>query len=72
MRGERAMNYQLEQLIPIVAELANKYTGKQSSSITYERAEMLMEAVLYCIQECFDKRQNTIIEKGNMPTKLLY
>ncbi len=37
--------------MPIVAELADKYTGKESTSITYEKARQLMEAVLYCIHE---------------------
>lgn len=45
------MNIELEELIPVVAKLADKYTGKESTSITYERAGRLMEAVLYCIRE---------------------
>lgn len=43
--------YELEELVPIVAELASKYTGCEHSSITYEKAQDLMEAVLYCIHE---------------------
>ena len=43
------MNYEMEELLPVVAELANKYTGSESTSVTYEKAEQLMEAVLYCI-----------------------
>ena len=38
------MGYQPEELIPIVAELAAAYTGYEHSSVTYETAEMLMEA----------------------------
>ncbi|WP_051835007.1 DUF6179 domain-containing protein [Lacrimispora celerecrescens] len=45
------MSFETEELLPIVAELADKYTGKESSSITYEKARQLMEAVLYCIHE---------------------
>lgn len=45
------MNYNMEELLPLVGELANKYTSKQSSSITYEKAQQFMEAVLYCIGE---------------------
>lgn len=45
------MEYQLEELLPLTAWLADKYTSKESSSVTYETAQMLMEAVLYCIQE---------------------
>lgn len=43
--------YSIEELIPIVAELTNKYTSFESTSIPYEKAQQLMGAVLYCIQE---------------------
>lgn len=43
--------------MPIVSELAWKYTGCDHSSVTYEKAQMLMEAVLYCINE--DGRQES-------------
>ncbi len=43
--------YSLEELLPIVARLSEKYTSFQSTSITYEKAEQLMGAVLYCIRE---------------------
>ena len=43
--------YELEELIPIVTYLAEKFTRKESSSITYEKARQLMEAVEYCIKE---------------------
>lgn len=45
------VRYQPEELIPMVAELAEAYTGNESTSITYERAQQLMEAVIYCIRE---------------------
>lgn len=45
------MNYEMQELIPIVAELTELYTSKESSSITYEKANQLMEAVLFCIRE---------------------
>ena len=44
-------NYSLEELLPIVYELTQKYTCKESSSISYEKANQLMEAVLFCINE---------------------
>lgn len=52
------MEYTLEELIPVVAKLSRKYTSGESTSVTYERANSLMEAVLYCIGEC---------ECGNTP-----
>ena len=45
------MNYELEELVPIVAKLAEGYTSKESTSITYDRAQQFMEAVLYSIHE---------------------
>ena len=42
-------NFTMEELLPVVAELTRKYTHGESSSITYEKAQQLMEAILYCI-----------------------
>ncbi|SDX43252.1 DUF6179 domain-containing protein [Eubacterium barkeri] len=39
-----------ESLIPIVSSLANRYTKGRSTSLSYEMANQLMEAVLYCIK----------------------
>lgn len=44
-----ADRYTMEELLPIVGKLAEEYTSKESSSVTYERARQFMEAVLYCI-----------------------
>lgn len=40
----------LKELLPVVAWLSRKYTGGISTSVTYEQAQELMEAVLYCIK----------------------
>lgn len=48
---KKMMSFETEELIPIVAELADKYTGKESTSIPYDKARQFMEAVLYCIRE---------------------
>lgn len=45
------MNDTPEELLPIVAELTDQYTKRESSSITYEKANQLMRAVIYCIEE---------------------
>ena len=45
------MSYTMEELLTVVGKLAGKYTGFESTSITYEKARQLMEAVLYCINE---------------------
>jgi hypothetical protein len=44
--------FEIGELLPIVSDLAKKYTSMESSSITYENARMLMESVLYCLEEC--------------------
>lgn len=45
------MEYEIEELIPIVAELSREYSGCDSTSITYEKAQMLMGGVIYCLNE---------------------
>ncbi|MCI9596320.1 MAG: hypothetical protein HFE75_03300 [Firmicutes bacterium] len=38
------MDYELEELLPLVNRLAEKYMGLASTSLSYEKAEQLMEA----------------------------
>ena len=45
------MNYDLGELLILVKELSDIYTSKESTSITYEMAQQLMDAVIYCIHE---------------------
>lgn len=45
------MQYKMEELLPIIEKLIDKYTGKESSSVTYEIAQRLMGAAIYCINE---------------------
>ena len=33
------MNYELEELLPIVGRLAERYTGTDSTSVSYEKAK---------------------------------
>lgn len=62
--------YELEELFPLAAKLARRYTNDESSSVTYERAEYLMEAVLYCIREC--EKQEVLCASLRLPAKLAY
>lgn len=64
------MDYTMEELIPVVAGLAGKFTSKESTSITYERANQLMEAVIYCINECTD--ENTLTSDMKLPAGKAY
>ena len=50
-RGEgKTAGYEMEELLPVVAWLAGKYTSGESSSVTYEKARQLMSAVIYCLE----------------------
>lgn len=67
------MEYEIEELIPIVASLSEKYTSKESSSVRFETARMLMEAVIYCINECSMSNRNEIMYTAKKPdAKSLY
>lgn len=63
--------YSLEELAAIVAELIPKYVGYEHSSITYEKAQMLMEGVLYCIRECIGQDSHALAEK-ELPAQKAY
>lgn len=53
----------MEELLPIVSELAQKYAGYESTSITYEKAQSLMEAVLYCLGEYDNSCKNSLVHR---------
>lgn len=68
------MNYEnseMEMLLPIVAELAQKYTAFENTSMTYEKAQSLMDAVLYCLEEYRHFPENALADK-NIPLKKQY
>ncbi len=68
------MEYKVEELLLLVKELADSYTSKESTSITYEAAQQLMGAALYCIRENdlpMRKQEHTetgVILQGKFPT----
>lgn len=69
------MNYEMEELVPLVAKLANKYTGMDSSSLSYEAAEQLMGAVLYCIdatEQSAGQEENKMVTTGYASAKEAY
>ena len=57
------MDYQMEELLPIVSELAQKYAGYESTSVTYEKAQSLMEAVLFCLSEYNSSAKDSLVQK---------
>ena len=66
------MRYEMEELVPIVAKLAKGYTSGESTSITYEKAQQLMEAVLYSIHEGEGEEQFSLIENSKLPAWKAY
>jgi len=67
------MDYQLEELLPIITKLAQKYTSKESSSVTYEVARMIMGAVTYCIDENYGSGAQDIPAGGErLPAQQMY
>lgn len=64
--------YEMQELVPIVAKLAEQYTGFESTSITYEKAEQLMEAVLYCIHEMETAGKNALSAGEKIPAQQAY
>lgn len=66
------MDYELEKLVPVVARLAQRYTAGESTSVTYEKAQQLMEAVLYCIRQAQEAEEASPAPEGGMPAQLAY
>lgn len=66
------MEYGMEELVPIVGKLAEKYTAHGSTSITYEKAEQLMGAVLYCIHELEEVSCNSMVSNEKIPASKAY
>lgn len=66
------MKYEMEDLIPLVGYLAQKYTSGESTSVTYEKAEQLMEAVLYCIREAEQETEHAVLVPERMKVEKMY
>lgn len=70
-KSEVTNMYTMEELVPIVAMLVEKFTKKESSSVTYERARQLMDAVIYCIAH-LETGKNLLITDSQFPAKEAY
>ena len=66
------MKYEMEDLLPLVGYLAQKYTSGESTSVTYEKAEQLMEAVLYCIREAEQETEHAVLVPERMKVEKMY
>lgn len=63
--------YTPEDLVPVVGKLTEEFTVKESSSVTYERARQLMEAVIYCIAHV-DTKEHLLMTHSVLPAKEAY
>lgn len=61
------MEYTLEELLPIVQRITEKYTLNDNTSITYELANQLMEAILYCIDEYLSESESENFLRTSKP-----
>lgn len=66
------MGYDMEELVSIVAKLAEEYTSKESTSITYEKAQQFMDAVLYCINEAEKMERYSLIQENGVSAHEMY
>ena len=66
------MTYKMEELVPIVAILAKEYTAGESTSRTYEKAQQLMGAVIYCINERERGQEFSLMEAKEQSAKEAY
>lgn len=70
---ENGMEYSAAELLLVVSGLADKYTSKESTSITWERAQTLMEAVLYCINQYVPAAKAGVVRPAQRPeAKFMY
>lgn len=63
--------YTMEELLPIVGKLAEEFTTKESSSVTYERARQWMEAVIYCIAH-LETGNQLLMKRNALPAEEAY
>ena len=54
----------MEELLPVAARLAGEYLGCDHTSMRWEKAQMLMEAVLYCIAQASDGEEEKLTVQG--------
>lgn len=63
--------YPPEELIALTAKLAWKYSGNDSTSMTYERAQSLMGAVFYCLH-VYSRQQTDALTKTAISAQEAY
>ncbi|WP_167957258.1 DUF6179 domain-containing protein [Anaerosporobacter faecicola] len=66
-------DYAMEEFVPIVSKLVERYTSKESSSVSVAVARQLMEAVVYCIHYGLRKSSKYQLDSGEkIPAQTAY
>ena len=60
------MEYEREELAAVAGRLIKRYAGYESTSVTYETAQQLMEAALYCIREAKEEEREERPEESTL------
>lgn len=63
--------YAPEDLVALTAELSERFSGFDSTSITYERAQHFMEAVCYCLQ-MYEQSGSSLPRKDSLTAREAY
>lgn len=66
------MSFKMEELMSLVTELSKKYTSNESTSISYEKARQLMEAVIFCIEEAQNGGEGGMMVSQNETPEVVY
>ena len=65
-----------EELLKLLWDLTKKYTANQSSSVTYETAQMLLEAIQYCMEEYYkaetEEKAAIVTAARDIPLETIY
>lgn len=66
------IQYDIEELIPIVKDLVDHYTSRESTSVPYTVANQLMDAVNYCIAAAFKEEHYSITPGQGISARQAY
>lgn len=58
--------YDMDDILEVVAWMTEKYTSKESTSVSVERARQFMEAVFYCIDELDENSTFSLADKKGL------
>ena len=66
------MEYRMEELFPVFERLVTGYTHKENGSIPYEKAEELMEAIVYTMKKAEASENYALMNGKDMSADMMY